>query len=136
MEDPVMEVLFKRQDGSLIISLGGLPYHLEKDDPRFPEYLAVAGDAPLETAPEPEPLPVRRIGSPREFLRLFTAEEQAAFVAARSESIEIDVWWLNASAGRFSLDHPSVVTGLGALIAAGVITDARSSEIQGADFNA
>jgi hypothetical protein len=131
-----MEVLFKRRDGSLIISLGGLPYHLEKDDPLFSEYLAVAGDAPLETVPEPEPLPVRRIGTPREFLRLFTIQEREAFFRVEMVNPALRGWWAEASAGRFSLDHPSVATGLTALVAAGVITDARSSEIQGADFDA
>lgn len=82
------------------------------------------------------PYEPRRVGAPREFLNLFTDGERQAFVAARSESIELGVWWLEASAGSFSLDHPSVASGLAALVAAGVIAEARASEIQGADFDA
>jgi hypothetical protein len=82
------------------------------------------------------PYEPRRVGTPREFLRLFTAEEQAAFVVARAASTDLEVWWLDASAGPFSLDHPSVAPGLDALVAAGVIAEARAEEIQGADFGA
>lgn len=77
----------------------------------------------------------RRTGTPREFWALFTADEQAAIVAAKAQSPAIDRWVFEALMGTFSLDHPSVALGMEALELAGVLTGARVAEIIGADFD-
>lgn len=78
----------------------------------------------------------RRIGTPREFLHLFTDQEKAAFFAAKRESVALELWWAEASTGDFSLDHPSVASGLGSLVHAQILTQERADEILAADFNA
>ena len=83
----------------------------------------------------PEPLSSRRIGSPREFLHLFTDAEKAAFFTAEAENVQLKMWWAEASTGDFSLDHPSVALGLASLVAAGILTQIRADEIANADFN-
>lgn len=77
---------------------------------------------------------VRRVGTPREFLELFSAEEQLAFFLAQTQNPELARWWALASTGDFSLDHPSVATGLEALHASGVLAAPRVAEIRDANF--
>lgn len=86
--------------------------------------------------PEPIVTPVRRIGKPREFLHLLTDAEKAAFFTAKQSEVQLELWWAEASTGNFSLDHPTVALGLAGLVQAGILTQARANEIQGADFNA
>ena len=52
----MMDVLFKRQDGSFVATINGLPYHVTPDDPLFAEAQAAGADAPFEPAP-PQPGP-------------------------------------------------------------------------------
>ena len=78
----------------------------------------------------------RRVGTPREFLRLFEDQEKAAFFTAKKTNVQLELWWAEASTGDFSLDHPTVALGLAGLVQAGILTQARANEIQGADFNA
>ena len=94
-----------------------------------------------ETLPEgasltPPPAPPRRVGTPREFLGLFTEAEKLAFFTAAGQVPALQLWWAEAATGAFSLDHPSVAEGLTALVAAGVIAEARTAEILGTDFDA
>ncbi|MGR3813395.1 MAG: hypothetical protein ACU0AU_04835 [Cognatishimia activa] len=84
---------------------------------------------------EPVVAPVRRIGKPREFLHLFTDTEKAAFFKAKQSDVQLELWWAEASTGDFSLDHPTVSAGLSGLVAAGILTQARSEEILASDFN-
>ena len=49
----MMDVLFKRQDGSFVATINGLPYHVTPDDPIFAEAQAAGADAPFEPAPPP-----------------------------------------------------------------------------------
>lgn len=79
--------------------------------------------------------PIRRIGKPREFLHLFTDTEKAAFFTAKQSNVQLELWWAEASTGDFSLDHPTVSAGLSGLVAAGILTQARSEEILASDFN-
>lgn len=88
-------------------------------------------------APYEEPSkPKRRKGSPREFLDLFTEEEEAAFFEAEASNVTFRVWWAKASTGEFSLDHPTVKQGLSGLVAAEILTQDRADEIFASDFNA
>lgn len=77
----------------------------------------------------------RRVGTPREFLDLFSEAEQAAFFMAESANVELKIWWAKASTGNFSLDHPSVAVGLAGLVAAGILSQERSNEILASDFD-
>lgn len=77
---------------------------------------------------------VRRVGTAREFLKLFSATEKLAFFEAAKASAYLQVWWAEASTGEFSLDHSSVADGLSDLVDAGVITAERAAEIQSANF--
>lgn len=80
--------------------------------------------------------PPRCIGTPREFLNLFTQAEWAAFHAARQQSAELDLWLSKAVSGEFSLDHPDVAPGVASLVFAGIIDQARADEILATDFDA
>lgn len=96
---------------------------------------ALAGYETFVAANTPPPSPPRRVGSPREFLRLFTAQEKAAFFTAAKQSVELELWWIEASSGGFSLDHPSVPLGLDALVGLGILNPARKGEILASDFD-
>lgn len=87
--------------------------------------------ASREASPEP-----RRVGTPREFLALFTQTEWVQFHTLRQQSPEMDLWLSKAVSGDFSLDHPDVPLGLAALERAGVITTARKAEILSTNFDA
>lgn len=85
-----------------------------------------------ETFPSKGP---RRVGTPREFLRLFTDVEQKAFFAAMGQNSDLAHWWALASTGDFSLDHPSVAAGLSSLVTANILTEDRKEAILATDFN-
>ncbi len=103
-------------------------WQYEGDDPTKGEWVYVA-------PPEPEPIP-RRIGTSREFLELFSEEEQVAFFTAEQSNPHLKLWWAKASTGEFSLDHESVAPGLAYLVQLGILTQERAAEIRGADFDA
>lgn len=83
----------------------------------------------------PPEKPKRRVGTPRDFLRLFTREERLAFWTAEKESPLLRDWWAEASTGDFSLDHPTVEPGLSLLVAAEILTEERKAAILATDFN-
>lgn len=78
----------------------------------------------------------RRVGSPREFLHLFTDAEKSLFFATAAKHVDLQIWWADASTGDFSLDHPSVEVGLAQLVGLGILTVERKDEIAGTDFDA
>lgn len=85
----------------------------------------------------PKPKPKRRVGEFREFMELFTLEEQLAIITASQQSPQIKLWYDKAMGGpSFSLDNPQTPYGLGVLVAAGLLTQERMDEILGADFDA
>jgi hypothetical protein len=58
MESAVMEIQYRRNDGSFVAIVNGNPYHIIPDDPLFLEAEALGQDAPFE--PElVEPPPTR-----------------------------------------------------------------------------
>lgn len=96
----------------------------------------VDGFAVRFTAPPPAPSP-RRIGTFREFMDLFTAEEQKAIAAAAMGNVDLKLWYDRAMGGpSLDLESPDTVAGLSALVGAGLLTQARAAEVAGADFNA
>lgn len=88
------------------------------------------------TAPPPDPSP-RRIGTFREFMDLFTTEEQKAIASAAMGDVDVKLWYDRAMGGpSLDLESPDTAAGLSALVTAGLLTQARVDEIAGANFDA
>ena len=110
--------------------------------PRNIEQLWSAADLAaigLETVPAaaPEPTPPRTTGDFAEFMGLFTQAEQAAIktAALSVDAIAVGLWYDQAVAAN-SIDLTSVRVGQGmaALVAGGLLTQARSDEILASNF--
>lgn len=106
-----------------------------QDEFHTPEIIAAYADWIARQPSLFAPSKPRRVGTPREFLELFSDVEQTAFFAAESANVELKIWWAKASTGDFSLDHPSVAKGLAGLVDAGILSQTRSEEILGSDFD-
>ena len=125
--------------GTIEVSLMGggilfVPDDMGNRDRRgLAKWEAAGGTIASYVAPAPTP---RRTGTPREFMALFSHQEQLAIFSAAQQSVEINVWIVTAMAGEFSLDHPSVAPGLGALVSVGIISQGRADEIAATDFDA
>lgn len=80
--------------------------------------------------PGPPPPPARRVLLPLGFRNLFLPAEEVAITAAAQAAPQLRVWLdrLNA-ASEVDLDDPRTVAGLDALVAAGLITEARRDQI-------
>ncbi|MBL6431660.1 MAG: hypothetical protein HPM95_13000 [Alphaproteobacteria bacterium] len=80
---------------------------------------------------------VRRDGSFREFMGLFSQAEKLAIVNAKKTDAQLELWLMEAGGAEFvSLDDDTLITGMGYLVAQGLLTSARAAEILGADFDA
>lgn len=78
----------------------------------------------------------RRDGEFREFMELFTDDEQLAIIGATLQSIDIKRWYDRAMGGpSFSLDHSQTEYGLTALVQAGLLTNARKKDVLAANFD-
>jgi len=83
------------------------------------------------TAPTPAPEPTHRTRLTRlEFRNLFTqAEKQALYTAAQS-SVDVQIYLDDVNAAQYiETTDASTVNGLGALVAAGILTQARADEV-------
>lgn len=81
----------------------------------------------------------RREGEFREFLSAFTTAEQIAIKTASMNpaNVALALWYDKALGGAtMALDHSETTGGLDALVAAGLITAARKTEILATDFDA
>ena len=91
--------------------------------------LAVAVRSNLPETPyvaTPEPLEIKT----KEFLDRLTNTELIAILAARKDSPELDLLVTSLlSATHVGLDNPETIAGLDTLVAAGLLTAARVSEI-------
>lgn len=82
-------------------------------------------------------IPPRRIGEFREFMQLFTDEEQLSIIGATLQNVNVKRWYDTAMGGAtFSLDHPQTEYGLSVLVTAGLLTNKRKSDILKANFDA
>ncbi len=52
----MMEVQYKRHDGSFVAIINGNPYHVTQSDPLFAAAAEAGVSAPFEPVPEPEPV--------------------------------------------------------------------------------
>ncbi len=69
---------------------------------------------------------IRRRFVPLEFLDLFTEAEQLSVAAAAMSSAPVKLWYDRALAATYiTLDDPRVEAGLGALAAAGLLSEER-----------
>lgn len=95
---------------------------------------AVAGEfgsiaAYVPTTAEPQ---LSRRFTSLEFLDLFTKDEQLAVVTASMSSASVKLWYDRTIAASFvTLDDQRTELGLGALVAAGLLTPQRKAEIVG-----
>lgn len=72
-----------------------------------------------------EPVPARRF-APLDFLDLFTEDEQIAVITAGYSSAVVKRWYDRVLAATYiTLDDPRVEAGLGALTAAGLLSEER-----------
>jgi hypothetical protein len=85
-----------------------------------------AGNAP-DPAPTPPPSPII---SRAAFWNLFTPSEQAAIVGGAQSDVTLGVWLQTAQTyDQIDLSSPLTKAGLDALVAAGVLTSDRETEI-------
>lgn len=72
----------------------------------------------------------RAYPSPNEFMDLFTAEERTAVFAAAPANPDLLQWLFRASATRaIEPDNPRTQAGMTALVGAGLLSEARATEI-------
>lgn len=87
------------------------------------------------------PTPPRTEGSFREFMALFTEAEADAIYAAEASTaangdFTLRKWFDRARGGAtMRLNHPDTIAGIGLLVAAGLLTQARADAVLGSDFN-
>lgn len=66
------------------------------------------------------------------FIELFTKDEQLAVVTAAMQSAELRLWYDKLmSADQVVFDDPRLLEGMGVIVAAGLINQARHDEILG-----
>ena len=86
---------------------------------------------PTGVEPLPEPEPVQRtLLLPMEFTDRFTTDEKRGLDAAAATDNDIyEVRWAIRQASEIDLTSPQTVGGVNALVAAGVLTQARAAEV-------
>jgi hypothetical protein len=83
-----------------------------------------AAHDPAAAAPPPRQL------APLDFMALFTEAELEAIVAATIQTAAIKLWYDRMLAARYiDLDDPLTSAGLDALVAAGLLTAARTASV-------
>ena len=71
----------------------------------------------------------RTLFAPRDFMALFTANEQTAMFTARRENVQIDMFITLAMAGNVDLTNADVIADVQACVTAGLLTAARAKAI-------
>lgn len=85
----------------------------------------------------PPPVEPRRRGEFREFMALFTPDEQVALKQAERTDDQVALWIDRARGGAtLSLDHSDTAAGLSYAVALGLITSDRAAQILASDFDA
>jgi hypothetical protein len=136
-----MRVLFRRLDGSFVIERDGLPYHVTRDSPEFVETqrAEASSPAPLEPGPEiPEWAnalpPDRRVVPALAFLESLTPDERIAIRAAARENAGLEDWLdMLRAAQEVDLDDTRTISGLNAMVNAGLLTRRRADTILGTE---
>lgn len=117
----MMDVQFKRPDGSFVAIVNNLPYHVTPDDPLFPEAQADGADAPFEPV-APEPTEAEKLAAWRATARVSRFQARSALYAAgKLDAVEAVVAatgglaaiaWADAS--EFRRDSPTIAALAGA----------------------
>jgi hypothetical protein len=77
-----------------------------------------AGDLPAKTLPK------------RDFMKLFTDNERRSIIGASMQNVDIADWKEGLLlADDIRLDHPDLLAGMTAIVAAGFLTEARKNAI-------
>lgn len=123
----MMDVQFKRPDGSFVAIVNGLPYHVTPDDPLFTDAQASGADAPFEPI-APEPTEAENLAAWRETAKVSRFQARAAlFAAGKLDAVDAAVAaagglaaiaWADAS--EFRRTSPTIA----ALAAGAGLTDA------------
>lgn len=83
----------------------------------------------IEPYVEPTPPPKTKF-TPLEYLDRFTDTEEDAVIVAADQNVQIKKFYNRLLAATFvDLDDPRTTAGLNALVAAGILTEARKDEI-------
>ena len=103
----MMEIQYKRRDGTYVAIVNGLPYHVAPDDPLFKAAQEAGVDSPFEPEPEPIPEPtpeeLRAAIPPLSFAQLLTGlvamewiTEAEGLAWLKSEALPADIEMLIA----------------------------------------
>lgn len=122
----------RRPDGTFLVETeNGWPYHVVPGDPLFDAVSAAAADAELEPEPPPPTFPPNpRIVTPLVFLNRLKPDERIAIRGAARQSAGLEDWLdMLRAAQEVDLDDPRTISGLNAMVNAGLLTAARRDEI-------
>lgn len=88
-----------------------------------------------EPVPEPEPEQPRMRGSFVEFMDLFTDQEQILMIGAKSQSAELEILLMRgAASNEIDLESKVLIAGIGKLVTASILTQARVDSILSEGF--
>lgn len=117
----MMQVMFKRPDGSFVAEINGNPYHVIPSDPLFAEAQEAGADAPFEPVP-PQPTEAELLAAWRATAKVSRFQARAAlFAAGKLAAVEAVVAatggmaaiaWADAS--EFRRDSPTIAALAGA----------------------
>lgn len=123
-------VKHQRPDGSFVVDLHGLPYHVTGDDPLFAAVAEVAADLELsEEVPirELPAAPAQRVVTSLAFLERFTPEERIAIRRAARLDEGLEDWLdMLRAAQEVDLDDPRTIAGMHAMVGAGLLSAERA----------
>ena len=77
----------------------------------------------------PVVVPPQTLFAPRDFMALFTADEQTALFTARQTNVQVDMFITLAMAGNVDVTNAEVVADINSLVPANLLTAARAKQI-------
>lgn len=117
-----------------------IPFTYHADDteglgPQVKAWYQANPDFPVDPYIAPE-TPKRLEGEFRDFMKMFTQQEQINIVTATLSDPLVKLWYDNAIGGAtFRLDHPETAQGLAYLVSAQLLTQERTDIILDGDFD-
>ena len=81
MEGRIMDIVYKRADGSFVATVNDLPYHITSSDPLFAAAQAAGTGAPMEPVP-PQPTAAEELATERAGMVVSRFQAKAALMAA------------------------------------------------------
>jgi hypothetical protein len=125
--------LHRREDGTFVVLFRGYPYHVTKDDPLYLEVSEATEGRELTPEIPPDP-PVfqrnTRVVTALEFLNRLTPDERTTIRRAARASEGLEDWLdMLRAAQEVNLDDPRTISGLNAMVNAGLLSPKRRDEI-------